>query len=232
MTFHQILRAAIEVGERCGGHVDAEVAVQRGVQLAVGDGPGDGFSCDPVGCPDDLARPHPAAGQQREVDLRPVIATHLRADLRRASELAQDDNGAILIESALVQVLDERADTLIEGRQILFFPIEDGVVGPAVPVPFAVIQRDDPDTGFEPSKCEECHVAYRAPAFFDDEIRTWIRPADLRRSSLRLDFEMRVEADDRLVADGFGVMVGYDYEAGKARTLPDSLRERIEPLLG
>jgi len=78
----------------------------------------------------------------------------------------------------------------------------------------------------------ECHIAYRAPAFFDDEIRTWIRPADLRRSSLRLDFEMRVEADDRLVADGFGVMVGYDYEAGKARTLPDSLRERIEPLLG
>ena len=43
---------------------------------------------------------------------------------------------------------------------------------------------------------------------------------------------MRVEADDRLVADGFGVMVGYDYEAGKARALPDSLRERIEPLLG
>jgi acyl-CoA thioester hydrolase len=78
----------------------------------------------------------------------------------------------------------------------------------------------------------ECHIAYRSPAFFNDEIRTWIRPTELRRSSLRIDFEMRVEGDDRLVAEGYGVMVGYDYEAGKSQPLPDSLRRRIEPLLG
>jgi acyl-CoA thioester hydrolase len=77
----------------------------------------------------------------------------------------------------------------------------------------------------------ECHIAYRAPAFFGDEIRTWITPSEMRRSSLRLDFEMRVEADDRLVADGWGVLVGYDYEAGEARPLPDSLREMLEPML-
>ncbi len=78
----------------------------------------------------------------------------------------------------------------------------------------------------------ECHIAYRAPAFFDDEIRTTISPAEVKRSSLRLDFEMRVEADDRLVADGYGVLVGYDYEAGSARPLPDSLRERVAGLTG
>ena len=78
----------------------------------------------------------------------------------------------------------------------------------------------------------ECHIAYRAPAFFDDEIRTHIRPAEIRRSSIRLDFEMRVEADDRLVADGWGTLVGYDYEASEPRPLPDAVRERVEPLLG
>jgi acyl-CoA thioester hydrolase len=78
----------------------------------------------------------------------------------------------------------------------------------------------------------ECHIAYRAPAFFDDEIRTWIRPVELKRSSLRLEFEMRVESDGRLVADGWGALVGYDYGAGKSRPLPDDVRERIAPMLG
>jgi acyl-CoA thioester hydrolase len=78
----------------------------------------------------------------------------------------------------------------------------------------------------------ECHIAYRAPAFFGDEIRTWIRPSELNRSSIKLDFEMRVEADERLVADGWGTLVGYDYEAGAARPLPDSVRDRVAPLLG
>ncbi|MFL5781104.1 MAG: acyl-CoA thioesterase [Thermoleophilaceae bacterium] len=78
----------------------------------------------------------------------------------------------------------------------------------------------------------ECHIAYRAPAHFNDEIRTWIQPSEMKRSSIRLEFEMRVEADDRLVADGWGTLVGYDYEAGAARPLPDAVRDRVEPLLG
>jgi acyl-CoA thioester hydrolase len=78
----------------------------------------------------------------------------------------------------------------------------------------------------------ECHITYRAPAFFNDEIRTWIRPSAVKRSSIRLEFEMRVEADDRLVADGWGALVGYDYGAGAPRPLSDEVRARIESLLG
>ena len=77
----------------------------------------------------------------------------------------------------------------------------------------------------------ECHIAYRAPAHYNDEIRTWIRPAELRRSSLKLEFEMRVEGDGRLVAEGWGTLVGYDYEAGRAQQIPDAFRARIEPLI-
>ena len=77
----------------------------------------------------------------------------------------------------------------------------------------------------------ECHIAYRSPAHFGEEIRTWIWPEELRRSSLKLGFEMRVDSDDRVVADGWGTLVGYDYTAGRSQPIPDALRERIEPAL-
>ena len=41
-----------------------------------------------------------------------------------------------------MQVLDQRADALVEDREILCFALEDGAVGVAVPVPFAVVERD------------------------------------------------------------------------------------------
>jgi acyl-CoA thioester hydrolase len=77
----------------------------------------------------------------------------------------------------------------------------------------------------------ECHIAYRSPAHFDEEIRTFIRPAEMRRSSIKLAFEMRAEGDGRLVADGWGVLVGYDYVEGRAQEIPDSLRDRISHAL-
>ena len=77
----------------------------------------------------------------------------------------------------------------------------------------------------------EAHINYRAPAFYDDEIRTYVWISEIRRSALRVDFEMVVEGDDRRVADGFGWLVGYDYNEGKSRPLSDELRERIEPEL-
>jgi acyl-CoA thioester hydrolase len=74
----------------------------------------------------------------------------------------------------------------------------------------------------------ECHIAYRAPAFFEEEIRTFVWPSEVARSSIRLGFEMRSEADGRLIADGYGVLVGYDYVEGKARPIPEELKARID----
>ena len=73
----------------------------------------------------------------------------------------------------------------------------------------------------------ECHIAYRGPAFFDDVIRTLIWPTELKRSSLRLAFEMHVA--ERLVAEGWGTLVGYDYAAGRAQPIPQELRDLVEP---
>ena len=77
----------------------------------------------------------------------------------------------------------------------------------------------------------ECHIAYRSPVHYDEEIRTYIRPAELRRSSIKLAFEMRVEGDGRLAAEGWGTLVGYDYEAARVQRIPAPLVERLEPLL-
>jgi acyl-CoA thioester hydrolase len=77
----------------------------------------------------------------------------------------------------------------------------------------------------------ECHIAYRSPAHYGEVIRTFIWPAELKRSSLKLGFEMRVDSDDRVVADGWGTLVGYDYGEGRAQPIPDELRERIGPSL-
>jgi acyl-CoA thioester hydrolase len=73
----------------------------------------------------------------------------------------------------------------------------------------------------------ECHINYRAPAFFGDELRVFIEPGELRRSSLQLDFRMVRQGDGRLVADGYGVLVGYDYSAGRPQPVPDALRQRL-----
>jgi acyl-CoA thioester hydrolase len=73
----------------------------------------------------------------------------------------------------------------------------------------------------------ECHVNYRAPAFYEEEIRTWIRPGDVARSSFKVHFEMVAEGDGRLLAEGYGVLVGYDYAGGRATALTDDLRARL-----
>ena len=73
----------------------------------------------------------------------------------------------------------------------------------------------------------ECRIAYRSPAFFGEDLRTLIEPGELRRSSLRLDFRMDSEADGRLDAQGYGVLVGYDYSAGRSQPIPDEMRERL-----
>jgi acyl-CoA thioester hydrolase len=71
----------------------------------------------------------------------------------------------------------------------------------------------------------ECHIDYRSPVHFDEDVEIRCSVADVRRSSFRLAFEMRV--GERLAAEGYGVLVGFDYAAQRAKPLPDLLRERL-----
>ncbi len=71
----------------------------------------------------------------------------------------------------------------------------------------------------------ECQIFYRAPVLFDEVVAIHCSAEDVRRSSFRVPFRMLVA--DRLVAEGYGVLVGFDYAAQKASPLPDALRERL-----
>jgi acyl-CoA thioester hydrolase len=78
----------------------------------------------------------------------------------------------------------------------------------------------------------ECKINYRAPAFYDEEIRTCVRPAEVARSSVKLEFAMHAVGDQRLLADGYGVVVGYDYAAGRSMPLPDSFKDALGAIGG
>ena len=56
----------------------------------------------------------------------------------------------------------------------------------------------------------EAHINYRSPVEFDEEVAVGCSVGEVRRSAFRMDFAMHV--GDRLVAEGYGWLVGFDYE--------------------
>lgn len=72
----------------------------------------------------------------------------------------------------------------------------------------------------------ECHINYRSPVRFDEEVAVHCSIRTVKRSSFRVEFEMRV--DGRLAAEGYGVLVGFDYGAQQAAPLPEALRARLQ----
>jgi acyl-CoA thioester hydrolase len=76
----------------------------------------------------------------------------------------------------------------------------------------------------------ECHINYRSPVLFDEEVAIRCSIGNVKRSSFRVEFEMRVGS--RLVAEGYGVLVGFDYTEQAAAQLPDELRETLDAEAG
>ena len=75
------------------------------------------------------------------------------------------------------------------------------------------------------SSSRAAQIDYRSPAHFDEEVAIRVRPAEIGTKSLKLEFEMAV--GERLIAEGHGILVGYDYESGETVPLPDALKERL-----
>jgi acyl-CoA thioester hydrolase len=90
--------------------------------------------------------------------------------------------------------------------------------------------HDPTDPADFPAVLAEVHVHYHAPAYLDDQIRTFVRPRELRRSSFEVEFEMRREGDGTVLADGHGVYVGYDYVAEQTRPLAAEMAGRLREL--
>jgi acyl-CoA thioester hydrolase len=71
----------------------------------------------------------------------------------------------------------------------------------------------------------EVKITYRSPGHYGESIDTLLRPGTIGRSSFRCEFEMRV--GERVLADGYAVMVTYDHVAGRSIAIPEPLRGRL-----
>ena len=71
----------------------------------------------------------------------------------------------------------------------------------------------------------ECHISYRSPVHFDEDLDVRCTIGEVRRSSFQVLFEMHV--GERLAAEGYGWLVGYDYVAQTSAPLPDDLRAAL-----
>lgn len=60
-----------------------------------------------------------------------------------------------------------------------------------------------------------------------DVLRVEVRPTDLQRSSVRIVFRITREGDGRVIAEGWGTLVGFDYGAQRAAPLPAPLAEAL-----
>jgi len=74
----------------------------------------------------------------------------------------------------------------------------------------------------------ETHVRFASPGFYEEDLRVDVRPVQLRRSSVKIAFQTVCEGDGRLVAEGWGTLVGYDYDQGRAVPFPDAFAERLK----
>ncbi len=74
----------------------------------------------------------------------------------------------------------------------------------------------------------ESHCNYKSPAKWPEVLDIKTRVADLGRRSLRFEFEVTAQTDDRLVATGHIVTVTVAKDSWEPCRVPDQLREAIE----
>jgi acyl-CoA thioester hydrolase len=72
----------------------------------------------------------------------------------------------------------------------------------------------------------ECHIEYRSPVYFDEEVAVECSIGETRRSAFQVLFTMRV--GERLAAEGYGWLVGFDYAEETATPLPERFRKLLQ----
>lgn len=85
-----------------------------------------------------------------------------------------------------------------------------------------------PQTGWQDISFILAHINcdFRRPIFYGQKVEVGSRIVEIGRSSFKL--EHRVEAEGELAAEGYGVVVHYNYSAGRSVPLSDELRAKIE----
>ncbi len=73
----------------------------------------------------------------------------------------------------------------------------------------------------------ESHCNYKSSAKWPEVLRIYTRIGHMGRTSLRLEFEVRAEPDERLVATGHIVAVTANKETFKPHPIPERMRAAV-----
>lgn len=68
---------------------------------------------------------------------------------------------------------------------------------------------------------------FRRPISFPDTVRVGARVTALEEDRFAMEYRLASEALGAVAADGDGVVVAYDYAAGRKTPIPEAVRERI-----
>lgn len=71
---------------------------------------------------------------------------------------------------------------------------------------------------------------FKKPIFYRQMVEVGTRVTEISRSSMKL--EHRIEADGELAAEGYGILVHYDYAAGRSRVISPEMQAKIEAYHG
>ncbi len=67
---------------------------------------------------------------------------------------------------------------------------------------------------------------FRKPIFYRQAVEIGTRVTEIKRSSIKL--EHRIEVDGELAADGYSILVYYDYANNRSLAVPPEMRAKIE----
>jgi acyl-CoA thioester hydrolase len=71
---------------------------------------------------------------------------------------------------------------------------------------------------------------FRAPLTYPDTIHIGARVTDIQQRKISMEYIVISEKLNRIAAEGAGLMVYYDYAAGKACSIPESIVAAIQGL--
>lgn len=75
-------------------------------------------------------------------------------------------------------------------------------------------------------------IDYRSQGLVDEDLRVWIRVAEMRRSSFVFDYRVEARPSGRLVAEARTVQACFDYAAQKVKRLSDDFRRAVSAFEG
>ena len=71
---------------------------------------------------------------------------------------------------------------------------------------------------------------YRAPVLYPDTLHIATRTHDLQPKRVAMEYLVFSEQQQKIVADGEGLMVYYDFAAGKSAEIPEQIVAKIKAL--